>query len=875
MNAVFKHLVWLFPVLWLPLVAMAQSPVALETRSSRLQALSQTLRQRDQQQRQDAHARARALGLPLRRELPGGRIMELQRWVPGSGPVFYLTYNIDAADTVSTDEVWPGGSAGLNLDGSGMTVAEWDGGAVFAEHPDFTGRLTQADGASAVSGHSTHVAGTLAGSGAGLFSESRGMAHAAQLHAYDWNSDTAEMASAAAAGQLVSNHSYGIAAGWLFIGDAEPDGWWWIGGADPSDVEDANFGYYDSESQLWDQIAFDAPYYLIVKAAGNDRSDFGAAPGEEYTVIDQDGNFLFTSTLPRQPDCAPAGYDCLPTHSVAKNILTVGAVDDLPGGYSQLGGPGAVSMADFSGWGPTDDGRIKPDLVGNGILLFSAWHEYPYYALAAGTSMATPNVTGSLLLLQQHYQDLHGAGMFLRAATLKALAIHTADEAGADPGPDYAFGWGLLNTRNAARVITEDGGGQHWIIEGSLAPGAVHTRLINVLQDGAQLTATLVWTDPPGTPPAPALDPTDLMLVNDLDVRIKRGATTWQPWVLDPANPAAAAIPGDNFRDNVEQVEVFGASPGAHLVELRHKGSLLDNLPQDYALIISANPPPPTQSEFLFDEEFDGGLPAGWSVDTTTGVDWTIRNPVASDPRYDNLTGGSGAFAMVDNNFSSQTVTSLRTPPADLSTADAAILRFSSRFSFDTLETINVDASTNGGSDWFNVWQFQGFNPQPTRYVLDLTGQIGGQANAVLRFRFDSEGETQGDYWQVDDIELEAFGSGAPPGDPPGPASNPTPVHGSNGQPTDSLLSWTGGSGAVWHDVYFGTNNPPQDEDYRTSLMTTSFDPGPLTANTTYYWRINEGGEGGFTPGTTWMFTTGDGQVEVIHADGFEAGPPP
>ena len=69
------------------------------------------------------------------------------------------------------------------------------------------------------------------------------------------------------------------------------------------------FGYYDAESQLWDQIARDAPYYLPVKAAGNDRTDFGPAPGEEYTVIDQQGNFLFTSTLPRNPDCAPAGYD--------------------------------------------------------------------------------------------------------------------------------------------------------------------------------------------------------------------------------------------------------------------------------------------------------------------------------------------------------------------------------------------------------------------------------------------------------------------------------------------------------------------------------------------------------------------------------------
>ena len=619
-----------FQTLWMALIAgtlasgaIAQSRVALETDQAKLHTLSASLLQRDAQDRLQALEFARRSGFPLRRELPGGGVMELQRIVPGVGPVFYITNNIDAADTVSTDEVWPGGSAGLNLEGGGMTLAEWDGGAIFSEHPDFAGRLTQVDGATEVSGHSTHVAGTLMGSGV-PFADSRGMAPAAHLNAYDWNSDTAEMAAAAAAGQLVSNHSYGIAAGWLFTGEPAPDTWLWIGGADPGDVEDANFGYYDSESALWDQIAFDAPYYLIVKASGNDRSDIGPAPGEEYTVIDQDGNPLFTSTLPRDADCAPAGYDCLPTHSVTKNILTVGAVDDLIGGWSEITGPSAVAMADFSGWGPTDDGRIKPDLVGNGVFLFSAWPDLPYYALAAGTSMSTPNVTGSLILLQQHYENINGPDNFMRAATLKALAIHSADEAGEDPGPDYAFGWGLLNTRSAAQVISGAGGGNHEITEGSLAPGAVDSYAVSVTQPDAVVKATLVWADPPGTPPAPSLDPPDLMLVNDLDLRIGRGGSEWFPWVLDPANPAAAATTGDNFRDNVEQVQLNNADTCDYTVRVRHKGNLLNNQAQDYSLIVSVKPPPPTSAGFVIQEDFSGGLPAGWSVDTTMGIPCAI-----------------------------------------------------------------------------------------------------------------------------------------------------------------------------------------------------------------------------------------------------------
>lgn len=853
-------------MLFTGLPAVAQSDVALATRTTKLQALSEALKKRDENDRQQVQTWAGRAGIPLRRELPNDRLLELQRLVPGVGPIFYITNNLNAADTVSTDDVWPGGSAGLSLDGSGMTVGEWDGGAV-AEHPDFNARLTQVDGASTISNHSTHVAGTLVGSGQGLSDiqgnyAARGMAYSAWLNAYDWNSDTAEMADAAGAGLLVSNHSYGIAAGWIDLGGE----WWWIGGE--SSDEDANFGYYDSETRLWDQIAFDAPYYLVVKAAGNDRWDIGPQNGEEYTIVDQAGSPISTSTTPRPSDCAPVGYDCLPTTSVAKNILTIGAVDDIPGGYSPLAGASQVQMAGFSGWGPTDDGRIKPDLVGNGILVLSTVAYDPYYAESLGTSMAAPNVTGSLLLLQEHFQATHGSGNFMRAATLKALAIHTADESGNAPGPDYEFGWGLLNTGAAAKVISEDGNGLYQIVEDTLGPGQTDTVQVTVSENGATVKATLVWTDPPGTPAPPVLDPPDSMLVNDLDLRIGNGIYAFLPWVLDPGSPATPATKGDNVRDNVEQVVVYNADAGTYAVNVSHKGALLNGLDQHYSLIISVEPSLPPSSGLVIDEDFSGGLPAGWSVQTASGIDWEIRSPVQGDSRYENNTGGSGNFAMVDNNHSHQTITSLRTPALDLSSAEGAVLRFKSYYYYDFLESLNVDVSANGGIGWTNIWQWQGFNPFPSQYTVDLSTVAAGQSSVMVRFRFDSEGWIDGDLWQIDDIELEVLGGSAPPplgGDLPGQASNPTPTDGSSGLGLESDISWSAGSLASSHDVYFGTSSTLDAGDSQGNQTGTTFDPGTLAVATTYYWRIDEVNGEGIAQGNTWHFTTEAAAAETMH----------
>ena len=254
----------------------------------------------------------------------------------------------------------------------------------------------------------------------------------------------------------------------------------------------------------------------------------------------------------------------------AKNILTVGAVNPLPYGPANSQD---IAIADFSSWGPTDDGRVKPDIVGDGVNVLSCGSSSPTnYITLSGTSMSAPNVTGSLYLLQEYYAEKN-AGNFMRAATLKGLACHTAFDAG-NPGPDYIYGWGLLDMKKAAQAIT-DNGSKSLLKENVLKQGQQQT--YNVIASGnGPLMATISWTDPAGTPTRDGtINSRTPKLVNDLDIRVTDGAAIFDPWVLDPSNPSAAAKTGDNIVDNVEQVYIPNAVLGrAYTITVSHKGTL-------------------------------------------------------------------------------------------------------------------------------------------------------------------------------------------------------------------------------------------------------------------------------------------------------------
>jgi hypothetical protein len=527
---------------------------------------------------------AQQKGWEISRLDPDGTIMRLQHLDDTGLPVYYITNNnIIAARTTRTDQLYTGGRLGLSLNGSTIPsgkVAIWDGDAVFVSHTEFAGnRVEVKDNTTTTAVHSTHVAGTMIAAGANPLA--RGMAYGLpKLYSYNFDDDTPEM-SAAAAGLLISNHSYGALAGWALNTEASPQRWEFYGA--PNANEDYKFGYYDSQAADWDKICYNAPYYLPVKSAGNNRSVYGPAVGATYWRYNINKQMVNAGPRP-EGISSNDGYDNIPTYGTAKNILTIGAVNPLATGVYDAS---AIQITAFSSWGPTDDGRIKPDLVADGIRVFSTSNAgINSYTSLSGTSMATPNVSGSLILLQELYSQKNQQE-YMRSATLKALTIGSAAEAGTTRGPDYSYGWGLLNTEAAAQVIL-DNGQKSKIAEQTLTQAEQQYLEVRAA-GGVPLKATLCWTDPEATPinSASGLNNSAARLVNDLDLRAVSGSTTYNPWILDPVNPAAPAVTGDNKLDNVEQVVIDNATAGTlYRFKISHKGNLKTGA-QAYSVVIS------------------------------------------------------------------------------------------------------------------------------------------------------------------------------------------------------------------------------------------------------------------------------------------------
>lgn len=462
-------------------------------------------------------------------------------------PVYISNSNRSSGFAVNVHKLYPSGSLNLNLTGLGMKVGVWDGGWVFANHQEF-----MVDGVSKVStpdnpfpspnqgdSHATHVAGTVAAKG--VNTNARGMAYDAQLISYNWTDDLTEVTTEASQnGLLISNHSYGIP---VLNNDGTQNAPTWL------------MGCYNTTASLWDQLAFSNPYYLTVASAGNsgqDNYNGGLAPG----------------------------FDKLTGNKNSKNSLIIANAN--PTVNVITGAITSVFMNPSSSQGPTDDGRIKPDIAADGTNVFSTGtSSSTAYTTLTGTSMAAPSVAGTLLLLQQHHFNLKNS--YMLSSTLRGLVCHTATEIGFDVGPNPISGWGLLNAEKSAQLLSKSVQTNPTAIleERSMANNQTYSFNV-VVSEPSTLIASISWTDPAGAPQNNVLNSTIPALVNNLDLRVFKDGVEYLPWKFDLTN-LNAPIKGDNNVDNFEKIQIDNAL-GTYTIQVSHKGQLTNA--QVYSLIV-------------------------------------------------------------------------------------------------------------------------------------------------------------------------------------------------------------------------------------------------------------------------------------------------
>ena len=501
----------------------------------------------EERQRIAVLAKAKELNVPLRIDRPGENVAELYDF-RGDEPIYRKTLNVNAAISNGANLLRP---APYNLDGTGIRVGIWDEARVRSTHQELVGRVSVMDSATSTfdSDHATHVGGVVGATG--INANAKGMAPKVNLNSYDWNSDYTEMTQAGAALATdsskipLSNHSYGY------------------------DATVNEMGVYNIEPKNTDALANSLPYYLIFWAAGNDQGNLSSL----------------------------GGYQSITYDALSKNIMTVGAVQDAVSG--SLRSLSNATMTSFSSWGPCDDGRIKPDVVANGWEIYSSSSTGDTsYVSKTGTSQAAPSAMGAAALLEQLYAR-EFSGQRMRASTLKGLMIHTADDLG-NLGPDYQYGWGLINVKAAADVILSHKAdlSRPKLIEGTLSRTTsgvrTYANTYTFVWDGVSpIRATLAWTDPAGSTQT-MTDSRTPNLVRNLDLKIvSPDGTTNLPYVMPfvgtwtQASMSLPAIRGKNNVDNVEQVFLESPIAGTYTVSVVLDGTLSRGVSQAYSLIVT------------------------------------------------------------------------------------------------------------------------------------------------------------------------------------------------------------------------------------------------------------------------------------------------
>jgi hypothetical protein len=469
---------------------------------------------------------------------------------------------------------------GRNLYGKNLIIGIGDN-ADPSTHIDLNGKLILRTD-EPVADHGTHTAGILAGGGI-LNPLYTGMAPRAHLVVNDFSNI------------LVNSPIYVIDYNMPLTSNS------YFNGA----LGCSGDGDYNVLSNYIDSQMLGYTKLLHVFAAGNDGGySCGAFPGSFATI--------------------KSGFQ------TGKNVLTVGAMYYLTNG-----------IWSGSSRGPVADGRLKPEIVTGGASVTSTF-SHNNYATISGTSMACPTAAGILTLLIERYRQLHSGG-YPDGALLKALVVNSADDLG-NPGPDYTYGFGMINGRKAAEAMEQS----HYFT-GSASNGSSQTFMIPSLPAGNfQLKILLYWPDAPALPMAAST------LVNDLDLTVTEpGGTIHLPMVLDPspANLNNNAIEGADHLNNIEQVLISSPPSGDYILSVT--GTAVPDAPQPFYMAYEIIRPSvtveypfggetwvPGQTETIRWSAY-GGEPNTFTLEFSVdgGSSWnTINNAVPSAARSFNWT---------------------------------------------------------------------------------------------------------------------------------------------------------------------------------------------------------------------------------------------
>ncbi len=368
-------------------------------------------------------------------------------------------------------------------------------------------------------------------------------------------------------------------------------------------------GAYNYTSFELDKQLREMPNLMHVFAAGND----GVATCDGY----------------------PKGFQTiLKYYGAAKNVLTVGSVDE------------DLVIAGSSARGPAKDGRLKPEIMGVGVNVVSTGRDQNYY-INQGTSMAAPSITGSMALMYQKYEQ--DTGEIARGDLMKAIVCNTADDLGVS-GPDYQYGFGIMNTFRAVRTIENE---NYYL--GAVENAQDNDYIIQVEAGATEAKFLLYWNDKEIT------SNPEKALVNNLDFQIiAPNGDVILPWVLDHTSSKVdqmASRKVDNL-NNIEQVTIDNPMPGEYRLVV--KGTEVPFGPQEYAVAYEVSEPEvmlmfPAGGESLVpDERYEITWLANKSNENSFKLEVSLDNGMTWDLIVDNIPAEHRNYTWRTPNLTSQ-----------------------------------------------------------------------------------------------------------------------------------------------------------------------------------------------------------------------------